>query len=145
MRRFALVSVLTVLPALCSAQVPAVLGECIVAKLSPTDRQDLARWVFLSMATHPEVKPLAAENGEATQAAARKVGALFTHTLRDTCAEQAKEAAQAGGPPVVASTIHFFTQLGVQELMTNKDVLASLASFGPFADREGIDRAVRAK
>jgi hypothetical protein len=33
----------------------------------------------------------------------------------------------------------------VQELMVNRDVLATLSSFSRFADREGIDRAARVK
>jgi len=132
-------------PALSQAQAPAVLGQCIVANLSASDRQDLARWVFLSMAVHPEVRQFSVEGTEPAQAAARKVGALVTRLLRDRCAKEVNEAARAGGAPVVPSAINFFTQIGVQELMINKDVLAALGSFSQFADKEGIDRAARAK
>lgn len=96
------------------------------------------------MAVHPEVRQLSAENAQATQEAAKKMGAIFTRVLRDTCANEVKEAALAGGPPVVPSAISFFTQVGIQELMTNKAVLATHSSFAQFADKEGIDRLVRA-
>jgi hypothetical protein len=145
MRPLALFVAIALSPALCQAQAPAVLGQCIVANLSASDRQDLARWVFLSMAVHPEVKQFSVEGTEPAQAAARKVGALFTRILRDRCAKEINEAARAGGPPVVQSAINFFAQIGVQELMINKDVLSALGSFSQFADKEGIERAARAK
>ena len=145
MRHLAIASVIVVSSLHCNAQVPAVLGKCIVANITASDRHDLARWVFLSMAAHPEVKQFSNARADAADAAARKVGALFTRTMRDECAEAVQAAARAEGPPVVPSAINFFTQLGVQELMTNRDVLTTLSSFSQFADREGIDRTVRVK
>lgn len=145
MRRLAILSAIVMSPVLCYAQVPAELGKCIVASITPGDREDLARWVFLSMAAHPAVGQFSGARTEAAETAARKVGALFTREMRDACAKEAREAARAGGPPVVPSAIRFFAQLGVQELMVNKDVLATLFAFSQFADREGIDRAARGK
>jgi hypothetical protein len=145
MRHFAFIAAITLAPAVCLGQVPAPLGQCIVGSLSAVDRQDLARWVFLSMAVHPAVRPVAARGAEAAEAAevaAQKVGALFTRTLRDACAAEARAASTPGGQPVIASAIHFFTQLGIQELMAPKDVLAAHSAFTKFADREGIERAV---
>jgi len=145
MRHLAIVSAIVMSPLVCNAQVPAVLGKCIVANITAGDRQDLARWVFLSMAAHPEVKQFSNARAEATDEAARKVAALFTRTMRDACAKEVQEAARAEGPPVVPSAINFFTQLGVQALMTNRDVLTTLSSFSQYADREGIDRTARVK
>jgi hypothetical protein len=145
MRQLAIASAIVMSPLLCNAQVPAVLGKCIVENITASDRQDLGRWVFISMSAHPEVKQFSNARAEAAEAASRKVGALFTRTMRDDCAKEVQEAAKSGGPPVVPSAINFFTQLGVQELMTNKDVLTSLSSFSQFADREGIDRTARVK
>lgn len=145
MRRLALTIALIILTPFAYAQVPAVLGKCIVGTLSASDRQDIARWVFGSMSFHPEVKQLSAENAKATQEAAQKVGAIFTRVLRDTCSTEVREAANAGGPPVVLSAINFFTQIGIQELMTNKAVLTIHSSFSKYADREGIDRIIQTR
>jgi hypothetical protein len=145
MRNLAIVTAVVMTPLLCNAQVPAVLGKCIVANISAGDRQDLARWVFLSMAASPDVKQFSNAQPEAAEATARKVGALFTRTMRDVCAKEVQEAAQADGPPVVPSAISFFTQLGVQELMVNRNVLGTLSTFSQFADKEGIDRVARRK
>lgn len=143
MRKLAIVTSIVMSPLLCNAQVPVALGKCIVANITAGDRKDLARWVFLSMVAHPEVRQFSNARAEAAEAAARKVGTLFTRTMRDVCANEVQEAARAEGPPVVPSAINFFTQLGVQELMTNRDVLGALSSFSQFADKEGIDRNAR--
>jgi len=145
MRKLAIVSAIAMSPLLCNAQVPVALGKCIVANITASDRQDLARWVFLSMAAHPEARKFSNTRAEDAEAAARKVGVLFTREMRDECAKEVQEAARTDRPPVVPSAINFFTQLGVQELMTNRDVLATLSSFSQFADKEGIDRTARVK
>ena len=143
MNRIVLALVLAALSPLCAAQAPAVLGKCIVQNMSPKDRSDLARWVFVSMAAHPETKQFTNVPPDARDETSRAVGVLFTHLMTDVCAKEVQEAARAGGPPVVPSTIQFLTQIGVQELMTNRDVLGTLSSFSRFADRERIDRAAR--
>ena len=143
MRRIILALVLVLAPMLCLAQAPAVLGKCIVQNLSGKDRSDLARWVFLSMAVHPETRQFSNAGAQSREDVSRAVGVLFTRLMTDVCAKEMQEAARAGGPPVVPSAIQFLTQIGVQELMTNRDVLGTLSTFSQFADREAIDRASR--
>jgi hypothetical protein len=145
MRYLVIAAALVLPPLTSSAQVPAVLGKCIIANITASDRHDLAQWVFLSMAAHPDVHQFSNASAEAAEAAARRVGVLFTRTMRDDCAKEVQEAAATGGPAVVPSAIHFFTQLGVQELMVNRDVLSALSGFSRFADKEAIDRAARVK
>ena len=145
MRRILLAVALAAVPAFCLAQAPAVLGKCIVANISARDRSDLARWVFLSMAAHPEARQFSSVRAESREDASRAVGVLFTRLMADVCAKEVREAAGAGGPGVVPSAIQFLTQIGVQELMTNQDVLGTLSAFSQFADKERIDRASRQK
>lgn len=145
MRRILLAVALAVAPVFCLAQAPAVLGKCIVANISGEDRSDLARWVFFSMAAHPETKRFSNVDAESRAGVSRAVGVLFTRLMIGVCAQEMQEVVQAGGPPVVPSAIQFLTQIGVQELMTNKDVLGTLSAFSQYADRERIDRASRQK
>jgi len=97
------------------------------------------------MSVDPDVKELSAGNAEATQDAARKIGVLFTRLMRDSCPTEVREAAGTGGPPVISSAINFLTQIGIQELMTNRAVLATHYSFSQYADKEGIDRILGTK
>jgi hypothetical protein len=142
MRRILFALLLLISPLFCHAQAPAVLGKCIVENVSGKERKDLARWVFLAMAAHPETKQFSSAPPAASEDAARAIGILFTRLLTEVCVKEAQEAAQGGGPPVVPSTIQFLAQIGVQELMTDKATLATLSTFSQFADRERIDRAI---
>jgi hypothetical protein len=143
MTRTLLAIALVVSPLFCEAQAPAVLGKCIVGSLSAKDRSDLARWVFLSMSTHPDMRQFSNASAESREDTSRAVGVLFTRLMTRDCAGEMQEAARAGAPPVVPSAIQFLTQIGVQELMTSRDVLNTLSSFSRFADKERIDGASR--
>jgi hypothetical protein len=139
MRRIAL-ALLLALHFAAHAQAPAALGRCIVEHLDDKDRGDLAQWVFVSMAAHPQASRISSVRGEDAERASQAVGALVTRLMTGACATQLHDAAAAGGPPVIPSAVQFLTQIGVQELMTNRDVLRRLSGFSRFADRERIDR-----
>ena len=132
---------LAVSPLFCEAQAPVVLGKCLVENLLPKDRGDLARWVFLSMSTHRDMRQFSKASGESREDTARAVGDLFTRLMTHDCVAEVQEAARTGGTAVVPSAIQFLTQIGIQELMTSRDVLDTLSTFSRFADKERIDGA----
>jgi hypothetical protein len=132
---------LAVSPLFCKAQARAVLSKCIVQNLSPADRTELARWVFLSMSEHRVMRQFSNVSAESRENTSRAIGVLFTRLMADVCVNEVQEVAQAGGPPVVPSAVQFLTQIGVQELMTSREVIGSLSSFSRFADKVRIDRA----
>ena len=134
---------LAALPLYSYAQAPAALGKCIVDHLSAQDRSDLARWVFVSMAAHPGEAQLSNVSAASREEASRAVGVLFTRLMADACSKEVQEAARDAAAPVVPSAIQFLTQIGVQELMTSREVLGSLSAFSRFADRERIDSLSR--
>jgi hypothetical protein len=68
---------------------------------------------------------------------------MFTRLMTKDCAKQVRQAASIEGPPVVPSAIQFLTQIGVQELMRNREVLGTLSTFSRFADKERIDESAR--
>jgi hypothetical protein len=143
MRRTLLVIALLAAPLLCQAQAPVVLGTCIVENITEKDRNELGQWVFLSMAAHPETKQFSNIQPEAREEVFRAVGVMFTRLMTNDCAKQVRQAAITGGPPVVPSAIQFLTQIGVQELMRNREVLGTLSTFSRFADKERIDESAR--
>lgn len=86
MRHLAIALGLVMSPLLCTAQVPAVLGQCIVANITAGDRQDLARWVFLSMSAYPEVKLFSSASVEAPR---RSSGAWMVVLTKQTATGRA--------------------------------------------------------
>ena len=63
---------------------------------------------------------------EAAEAASKGAGELFTRLLTDACANEAKAALKAGGPMAIQVGFQTLGQLAMQELMTDRDVAASM-------------------
>jgi hypothetical protein len=114
-----------------------VLSNCLAENTSGKDRKDLATWVFLSMAAHPEIKQFA--SGTAPTASidsARTMGALVTRLLTESCADQARAVFKTGG--ATSSFQLAFQKLGqlaMQELMTDKSVNESMGLFERYLDQ----------
>jgi|LakMenEpi03Aug12_release.lakeMendotaPanAssembly.Ray.scaffolds.fasta_scaffold795203_1 hypothetical protein len=132
--------------ALCAILSPATLhaspegealGRCLADNTTGKDRKDLARWVFVSMAAHPEIKPLAAVPPTAADEAARDIARLFTSVLVERCPAQARSALR-GGSNGFEAAFGTLGQLAMTELMTDPDVNATLGAFERHLDRDKL-------
>lgn len=121
-----------------SPQVEA-LGNCIAENTTGKDRKDLARWLFVAMSAHPEMKSISNVTAQETEEVSRVAGALFTKLLADSCPSQVRAAIQAGGPVAIQSAFTVLGQLAMQELMTNKDVAGTMGVLERHIDRQKID------
>lgn len=129
--------------ALCAVLSPAALhaspeadalGRCLADNTTGKERKDLARWVFVSMAAHPEIKPLAAVPSTAADESARDIARMFTSVLVDRCPAQARAALRIGSKGF-ESAFGTLGQLAMAELMTDPDVNATLGAFERYLDR----------
>ncbi|WP_374661649.1 hypothetical protein [Inhella sp.] len=118
------------------------LGQCLAENTSGKDRKDLARWVYVAMSAHPEMKALATQTGNADEVS-RVAGALFTRLLADNCPAQTRAAMQAGGPVAIQTAFTTLGQLAMQELMSNKDVAATLGQLERHLDRAKLEALAR--
>ncbi|MEO3693567.1 hypothetical protein [Roseateles paludis] len=127
----------TALPAFAQAEAQA-LSACVGAKSTGQDRKDLAKWLFTAMAAHPDMKPLSTVSDPVAEASSKTAGELFTRLLSDACATEAKAALKAGGPMAIQVGFQTLGQLAMQELMTDKDVAASMGRLDKYLDRQKL-------
>lgn len=115
---------------------PAVdaFSRCLSDNTSGKDRKTLARWLFVSMGAHPDMRALAALPPTATHDAQRDAGQLFTRLLGEACPEQTRAAVRAVGTIAVQNGFTLLGQLAMQELMTDKDVAAGIAGLEKHVD-----------
>ncbi|MFZ2991108.1 hypothetical protein [Ideonella sp.] len=139
MSRLLLVLMFSVFSANAVAQ-PAVdaFSKCLADSTTGKDRKTLARWLFVSMGAHPELKAIAKIAPSAPEDSSREAGALFTRLITDTCVEQAKAAGRAAGPVAFQSAFSVLGQLAMQELMSDKDVAANMALLQKHVDAPKI-------
>jgi hypothetical protein len=126
----------------------AALQTCLADNTSGKDRKDLAKWIFLAMAAHPEMKEHAAG---ATYAAAadessRRIAGMVVRLLAESCLKETRTVVQTG--QITQSFEVAFSRLGelaMQELMSDKSVLAAMSQFEKYMDQKRFNEALIGK
>jgi len=137
---FALLAVLTT--AVHSQPAVDAFGKCLADNTSGKDRKDLARWLFVAMGAHPEMKQISSINPAASDDSSRVVGSLFNRLIIEACPKEAKSAVGAVGPIAFQSAFAVLGQLAMQELMTDKNVNASMGLLQKYVDNAKVQSVI---
>jgi hypothetical protein len=121
------------------------LAKCLSDNTTGKDRKDLARWIFVGMSTHPEIGSVARADAAAITAAQRTVADLVTRLLADACTRETKLVFESEGSRGMGLAFEHLGKVAMQELMSNREVNASIGGFERYLDKDRIDRAVKAK
>jgi hypothetical protein len=120
----------------------AALSQCLAESTDGKERKDLARWVFLAMASHPEMKQFMSPVAAVAEAETHKVMAgLFTKLLADSCLRQTQAAFKEGGVKAIEVPFQTLGQLAMQELMTTPEFSASMGMFEKQLDPSKLAKA----
>jgi len=117
----------------------AAATRCLADNTTGRDRKDLARWIFLAMAAHPEIKEMSKASAAQQEQSQRAVAGLFSRLVGDTCATEVRALVKAEGPGALGKPFEVLGQLAMQELMTNADVKANVGGFERFIDRAKVE------
>jgi hypothetical protein len=120
-------------------------GRCLADNTTGKERKELARWVFIAMAAHPEIKSLSNASAETALEASKSTARLFTRLIADNCPGEIGALVKAEGPQSLRYAFEMLGQIAMQELMTNRDVTASLTGFEPYTDRARIAAVINTK
>lgn len=104
----------------------------------------MARWVFIAMAMHPDMKDISTVTPAAREASSKETAALVTKLLTVTCLTQFQAAMAEGGNALQTS----FTALGglaMKELMSDPDVNAATQDFTHYIDKKKFEHVMQAK
>ena len=141
------VAVLLTVSVLAQDQQPIdALKTCVSDSTSGKDRKDLAKWIFLAMAAHPEMKLHASDNAAAAaDQSSRTVAALVTRLLTDSCVNEARAAMKSGGAQSFQIAFEGLGKLAMQELMADNAVKESMGLFARYADQKRITEVLMGK
>lgn len=134
-------------PAAFAASPSEALGTCLVDNTTGKDRKELARWIFMAMTAHPDIRELSAATEEQTIQSNKNMANLVTRLLTENCTAEVRAArSEAGG----ANTNMFqaFKSLGevaMQELMGNRNVAKSVGDYVQYLDRKKIEGVLATK
>lgn len=121
---------------------------CLTDNTNGKDRKLLARWIFLAMAAHPNLKTLSAASAQEREDTSRGFAELVTRLMTVDCKGQMQAVIADGGNDATAGLKVAFTHLGqvaMQELMGDKDVDAATSQFAKFLDEAKLQAALGPK
>ena len=146
MLRTSIVAAVLIIGLPVQAQQPGnALSTCLADSTSGKDRKDLAKWIFLAMAAHPEMKPHANVSAETMDESSRTMAALVTRLLADSCVSETRAVMSTGGPQSLPLAFQSLGQLAMQELMTDKAVQDSMSLFQRYLDQQRLNEALSGK
>ena len=123
-----------------AAQSPAdVFANCMIDTLNGKQRKNLAKWIFLSMSAHPEIKPYANASASDIDQSDRYIGRLITRLLTVDCPNELRAAAKSD-PQAVEKAFQLVGKIAMQELTTNQATMRALTNYIRYADQAKIKR-----
>ena len=119
------------------------LTRCFANSTTGKDRTDLARWVFVGMASHPDMAAVTSISPATRESASKAIGTLFTRLVAESCAVETKAAVQAEGQKALRSGFEVLGRLAMQELMANPNVAAAFSAPEKYIDRAKVTAALQ--
>lgn len=116
----------------------SALATCLVDNLNGKERKNLARWIFFSMAAHPELSAYADASPADIEESDQYVGKVITRLLTVDCPDQLRKASSADAK-AVQKAFELVGQVAMRELMTNQNVAKALSNYSRHADIEKIN------
>lgn len=131
--------------ALASRTYADAIGQCFANSTTGKDRIELARWVFASMALHPDVVSSSAITPQKREAINQSTGALFNRLLAESCSKEVKEAIKYEGQVALKVPFESLGKVAMQELMSNPEVGAGFSGFEKYVDMPKLKKALESK
>jgi hypothetical protein len=114
------------------------LGKCLVEATTAAEKATLVRWMFATMALHPDVQSISAVTPEQRTGLTKQTAELFQRLLTETCRTQAREAVRYEGASTLQSSFSLLGQVAVRELFANPKVAAGLAELSKYVDEKKL-------
>jgi hypothetical protein len=119
-----------------------LLLTCLADNTTGRDRKELARWMFVAMAAHPEMRDLSNVTPASGDQASQSVALLLTRLLSESCSQEVRVARKADGSQAMGAAFESLGRLAMQELVTSKEVRSALTNFEKFLDRKKLESAL---
>jgi len=115
------------------------LITCMSDNTTGKDRKDMARWIFVGMSVHPEIKSFSNVTETNRDQLDRAMAAIVTRLMTENCQVQAKLAMEKeGGEAPLKTAFGTMGQLAMQELLANPAVNSAFERFAKFLDRDKL-------
>lgn len=120
-------------------------SACLADNTTGKERKELARWIFVAMAAHPDMRDLSRITPATREGSNKAMGVLVTKLIAETCAKEAQMASKIEGGESFRSAFELLGKLAMQELMSNPEVSSTVQGFQSYVDRKKVEAALTSK
>lgn len=117
------------------------MTTCLADNSTGKDRKDLARWIFVGIAAHPEIRELSSISQATRERMDQRVADIVTRLLTENCPEQARLALDSEGAAAFEAAFGSVGRLAMQELMSNKEVNTAFGAYEKYLDKAKFEAA----
>ncbi|GAA5315009.1 MAG: hypothetical protein AseanaTS_02130 [Candidatus Pelagadaptatus aseana] len=118
------------------------LSRCLVESSTSSDKTALVKWMFTSMALHPDVAMMSSVTDQQRDRANEEAADIFVKLMTETCLAQTKKAIQYEGPMAVQQGFSVLGQVAGQELFANPNVASALSGLEQHMDNQKLSAAL---
>jgi len=115
------------------------LSRCLVESSTSHDKTLLVKWMFTSMALHPDVASMSNVTEAQRDAVNKAAAEMFVRLMTETCLAQSKKAIQYEGSAAVEQGFNAFGQVAGKELFAHPHVAQALAGLQTHIDTKKLE------
>lgn len=112
-------------------------ATCLADSLNGKERKELAKWIFLSISVHPNLKEFSKVSIEIRDKTDKYIGSLITRLLTENCPSELRLASESD-PLALQKGFEFVGQVAMQEIMTNTETMKALSGYARYTDQSKI-------
>jgi hypothetical protein len=113
-------------------------ATCLADALNGKERKLLVKWIYFSMATHPELEANSSITEADRDSSNKATGSLITRLFVEDCPNEAK-IAQKSDPMAIRKAFEFVGQVAMQEIITNQKVITAIGRYVQYTDQNKIN------
>ena len=130
-------------PNLYAADPAHELSSCLADSMNGKERKILVKWVFFSMAAHPEINNHANITSADQSGVDKSFGELFTRLLAVDCPAQTRAALQSGGAQALTQSFKTLGEVAILEIMNASEVAETMAGFEKYVDTQKLNQLTK--
>ncbi len=127
------------------------LPQCLVSNTTSADKEILTRWVFTTLAKHPnlatdpKMSDLASIAQNVRSGADREMAQLVEKFIYDKCNSQLKAAIKNEGPLAIQTSIRSYVQQTGQEILQHPSIAGSIGGVASQMNAQKLFEALMAQ
>lgn len=127
------------------------LSQCLVSNTTAADKEILTRWVFTTLAKHPNLATspnmtdLTSIAQDVRSGANREMAQLVEKFIYDKCNSQLKAAVKNEGPMAIQTSIRSYVEQTGREILQHPSVAGSIGGVASQMDAKKLFEALMAQ